>query len=70
MTANDWKSWCIIYSPFVLDGHLPRVYLENWLLFVDTCCLVVRPLITMDDIKESNNLILQFWSGIEWLYGP
>ena len=25
MTTNDWKSWCIIYSPIVLDGHRPRV---------------------------------------------
>ena len=25
MAANDWNSWCIIYSPLVLGGHLPWV---------------------------------------------
>ena len=58
MTADDWKSWCVVYSPLVLDGHLPRVYLENWLLFVDACRLMVKPSITMGNIEQSNNLML------------
>ena len=70
MTADDWKSWCIVYSPLVLDGHLPRVYLQNWLLFVDACRLMVKPSITVDDIEESNNLMLQFCLGVQRLYGP
>ncbi|KAI7847558.1 hypothetical protein BDC45DRAFT_451664 [Circinella umbellata] len=60
---------CLVYSPLVLDGHLPRVHLQNWLLFVDACRLMVKPSITMDDVEESNNLLLQFCIGVQRLYG-
>ena len=70
MTADDWKSWCIVYSPVVLDGHLERRYLENWLKFVDACRLMVKPSITIDEIQEAATLIHQFCTGVEDLYGP
>ena len=70
MTADDWKSQCVVYSPLVLDGHRPWVYLENWLLFVDACHLMVKPSITMGNIEQSNNLMLQFCTGVQRLYGP
>ncbi|OAD65928.1 hypothetical protein PHYBLDRAFT_152955 [Phycomyces blakesleeanus NRRL 1555(-)] len=35
--ADEWKLWCLIYSPVVLKDVLtPRMY-KNWIFFVDTC---------------------------------
>ncbi|KAG2215213.1 hypothetical protein INT45_013019, partial [Circinella minor] len=70
MTADDWKSWCIVYSSVVLDGHVERRYLENWFKFADTCRLMVKPSITIDEIQEAATLIHQFCTSVENLYGP
>ncbi|KAI9488485.1 hypothetical protein BDB00DRAFT_932686 [Zychaea mexicana] len=51
----------------MLDGQLPRRYLENWLTFVDACHLLVKPSITVDDIAEANKLLQQFCTGAERL---
>ncbi|OAD66582.1 hypothetical protein PHYBLDRAFT_152381 [Phycomyces blakesleeanus NRRL 1555(-)] len=56
MKADEWKSWCIIYSPFVLKHVLPAKNLENWILFVDACRLLTKPSITDKEIDEATTL--------------
>ena len=36
-TAEQWKTWIIVYSPVVLKGVLPPSHLQCWLLFVRAC---------------------------------
>ncbi|OAD76834.1 hypothetical protein PHYBLDRAFT_142337 [Phycomyces blakesleeanus NRRL 1555(-)] len=31
MKDDEWKSWCLIYSPFVLKRILPVKHLSNWI---------------------------------------
>lgn len=35
MKASEWKSWVIIYSPYVLRDYLPKRYLDNGIEFVN-----------------------------------
>ncbi|OAD72407.1 hypothetical protein PHYBLDRAFT_169538 [Phycomyces blakesleeanus NRRL 1555(-)] len=34
MKADEWKSWCVIYSPFVLKHVLPAKNLKNWIFLL------------------------------------
>ncbi|KAG2215580.1 hypothetical protein INT45_000726 [Circinella minor] len=70
MTADGWKSWCIVYSPVVLDGHAEQRYLESWFKFADICRLMVKPSITIDEVQEAATLIQQFCTSVENLYEP
>ncbi|OAD71071.1 hypothetical protein PHYBLDRAFT_115016, partial [Phycomyces blakesleeanus NRRL 1555(-)] len=37
MKADKWKSWCLVYSPTVLSGHLLQKHFDNWMCFVNVC---------------------------------
>ena len=69
MTADDWKSWVLVYSPIVLQGVIGVELLAHWLCFVDACRLLVRPSITNDDLDEAHTLLQNFCIGVEEEYG-
>ena len=70
MTADDWKSWILVYSPLVLQGHISRDKLNHWLLFVNACRALVRPAITETDLAAAHAGLLAFCRGVEEIYGP
>ncbi|KAG1245428.1 hypothetical protein G6F68_015062 [Rhizopus microsporus] len=49
MKGDQWKTWCLIYSPYLLKGVIPRSDYTNWLRFVSACRLVVKPSITLSE---------------------
>ncbi|OAD70564.1 hypothetical protein PHYBLDRAFT_148475 [Phycomyces blakesleeanus NRRL 1555(-)] len=49
--ADEWKLWCLIYSPFVLKHILPVKHLSNWMFFVNACRLLTEPSVTPDHIQ-------------------
>ncbi|OAD76909.1 hypothetical protein PHYBLDRAFT_165407 [Phycomyces blakesleeanus NRRL 1555(-)] len=69
MKADEWKSWCIIYSPFVLKHVLPAKNLENWILFVDACRLLTKPSINDKEIDEAHSKLQLFCTRFQTLYG-
>ena len=69
MTADDWKAWCLIYSPFVLRGVLPTAQYHHWLLFVSACRLLARTVITYIEIDEAHTLLEKFVRQCAQLYG-
>ncbi|OAD65504.1 hypothetical protein PHYBLDRAFT_72291 [Phycomyces blakesleeanus NRRL 1555(-)] len=69
MKADEWKSWCVIYSPFVLKHVLPAKNLENWILFVDTYRLLTKPLINNKEIDEAHSKLQLFCTRFQTLYG-
>ncbi|OAD78076.1 hypothetical protein PHYBLDRAFT_164953 [Phycomyces blakesleeanus NRRL 1555(-)] len=69
MKADEWKSWCVIYSPFVLKHVLPAKNLENWILFVDACRLLTKPSINDKEIDEAHSKLQLFCTRFQTLYG-
>ncbi|OAD80856.1 hypothetical protein PHYBLDRAFT_161494 [Phycomyces blakesleeanus NRRL 1555(-)] len=69
MKADKWKSWCIIYSPFVLKHVLPAKNLENWILFVDACRLLTKTSINDKEIDEAHSKLQLFCTRFQTLYG-
>ena len=69
MKASDWKSWCLIYSPFVLYKILPNDEFMNWMHFVTACRLIARPSLLRSEIIKAHEELLEFCRGCEILYG-
>lgn len=68
MTADDWKAWCLVYSPFVLKDVLAHRYYVHWMLFVSACRLLAKTVITYDEIDEAHRLLERFVRGCARLY--
>lgn len=47
---------------------MPTKYLDNWMLFVNACRLILRPAIQQIDVDKAHSLFLQFLIGCEKLY--
>ncbi|OAD79378.1 hypothetical protein PHYBLDRAFT_162452 [Phycomyces blakesleeanus NRRL 1555(-)] len=69
MKADEWKSWCIIYSPFVLKHVLSAKNLKSWILFVDACRLLTKPSINDKEIDEAHSKLQLFCTRFQTLYG-
>ena len=69
MKAAEWKSWCLVYSPFLLVGLLDTAKLQNWMDFVNACRLLFKPSLTEDELTRAHQLLLSFCTGFEEIYG-
>ena len=68
MTADDWKSSVLVYSPVVLQGRLPQPKLVHWLRFVNACRLLIRPSLTEDDLTLAHEHMVAFCQDVQVLY--
>ncbi|OAD66215.1 hypothetical protein PHYBLDRAFT_175507 [Phycomyces blakesleeanus NRRL 1555(-)] len=70
MKADEWKSWCLIYSPVLLKTRLRDDLLGNWIHFVDACRELTKPSITKNGIKKAHESLEEFCVGCEDFYKP
>ena len=68
-TADEWKNWIVLYSPYVLCDLLPERDYQCWCYFVESCQLVCQPLLNREQITLAHDLIVKFCSTYERLYG-
>ncbi|ESN98024.1 hypothetical protein HELRODRAFT_184783 [Helobdella robusta] len=68
MKADEWKSWCLVYSPVLLRGHLPEAHLGNWTTFVNACQYLSMPNISMAHLDEAHQSLETFCRECEKLY--
>ncbi len=69
MKADEWKHWALVYSPYCLHGVLPAEDLEIWLLFVNACYLICRPVVTKKDCEDAHKDFVEFCNKFEARYG-
>ncbi|KAG2191502.1 hypothetical protein INT47_010971 [Mucor saturninus] len=69
MKADEWKSWCLVYSPVLLKDRLPRDNLDNWMCFVNACRYLSKPSISEDELAEAHFCLELFGQGCQNLYG-
>ncbi|OAD66773.1 hypothetical protein PHYBLDRAFT_152043 [Phycomyces blakesleeanus NRRL 1555(-)] len=67
--ADEWRSWCLIYSLVVLKDALPEDDYKNWTLFVKTCQKLTGPSVTYSEIDSAHQLLREFGKEWETLYG-
>ena len=68
-TAEQWKSWVTVFSPFALFDHLPDDHYKCWLNFVKACKLLSQPMIRISEVGSAHALLLKFCREVEKLYG-
>ena len=68
-TADEWKNWITLYSPFVLHSILPQTDFNCLCDFVEACQLLCQPILRKSQIVHAHQLILQFCITFEHLYG-
>ncbi|CAB3980413.1 Hypothetical predicted protein [Paramuricea clavata] len=60
-TAEQWKTWVTVFSPFALFGHLPSRHYKCWLNFVKACKLLSKPMIQISEVGTAHSLLIKFF---------
>ena len=68
-TADEWKNWITLYSPYVLHGLLPQQDYNCWCSFIEACQLVCLPVVTTAQIMEAHYHFVNFCTTFEQIYG-
>ena len=68
-TAEQWKSWVTVFSPFALLGRLSANHYKCWLNFVEACKLLSQPIVKITDIGSAHSILLKFCREVEKIYG-
>ena len=68
-TAEQWKNWTCFFSLPALKGVLPFRHYRCWQLFVKACYLLCRRTLTVEQLQQADELLLQFCSKFVDLYG-
>lgn len=68
-TADQWKSFTILFSVYALHGILPATDLEVWRDFVMACTFFCSTVITEARAELAHTYILKFCRNIEQYYG-
>ncbi|OAD81271.1 hypothetical protein PHYBLDRAFT_104605 [Phycomyces blakesleeanus NRRL 1555(-)] len=66
--ADEWKSWCLVYSPVVLKDVLPLNKFRNWMLFIKACRILVMSNICESDIAIAHKYLEDYCKMCETLY--
>ncbi|OAD65310.1 hypothetical protein PHYBLDRAFT_176230 [Phycomyces blakesleeanus NRRL 1555(-)] len=68
MKADEWKSWCLVYSLVVLRDVLPLPEFKNWIEFINACRYFTKPSVSEEDIEKGHKCLEEFCKGCETLY--
>ena len=68
-TADQWKSFTLLFSIYALWDILPRSDLELWRDFVMACSCLCSPVITETKAMLAHSYLLKFCQDFEALYG-
>ena len=68
-TADQWRNWTIIFSLYALRDILPHRHYNCWQLFVKACYLLCRRTITLQQLQQADDLVMEFCAAFELLYG-
>ena len=69
MTAEQWKMWTLVYSPFILQRILPREHFNVLNFFIEACALICHPCITVEEVVTANRSFIEYGNQFQRLYG-
>ena len=68
-TAEQWKTWTLVYSSYALHGLLSDAEFKMWHTFVTACRKLVAPVVSCDDARVADLLFVKFCKEVERSYG-
>ena len=66
--GKEWENWILIYSCPILKNFLDYKYVEHWSKFVESLYILLKTLITEEDLNQANKLLSEFVYEAEELY--
>ena len=69
LKAAEWKSWVLIYSPFLLQNHLTARKFKHWMKLVDACRILLKPSMTFNEVDNAHSYLVDFCKEYETIYG-
>ena len=70
LTADQWKNWVLGYSMFAIHSILPPEHVKCWSIFVEACSVLLKPVLTFEDVTKGDEKLIAFCTEYERLYGP
>ncbi|KAK3910317.1 Peptide chain release factor 1 [Frankliniella fusca] len=67
--AQTWLTWLLFVSILVFHENLPEVYSQHWLLLVIAINLLLKEVISQDDVEMARLLLSEFVEEAQQLYG-
>jgi hypothetical protein len=67
-TGAQWKCWTMVASVYALKDILPSADYSIWMTFVNACRSVVKPLLTLEDAKNGQDLFVKFGEEVATQY--
>ena len=58
MTADQWKNWTLVYSPYILSTVLPKSHYDCWMLFVGACRLICGRTISCLELEQADEMLI------------
>lgn len=68
-TADQWKNWTVYFSMIVLRDHLSTDIYNCWQCFVLACRFLSSKIISVEQLKLGDALLMQFCRRTETLFG-
>ena len=59
----------LVYSVLLLHSILTPEDLQCWSHFVEACSLLLKPIVTIDDVNKGDEKLIVFCNTYENLYG-
>ena len=69
-TAEQWKTWVVVFSSYALFEYLPADHYSCWILFIQACRILCSPTIRITDVGTAHELLMKFCRSFETVYGP
>jgi hypothetical protein len=69
-TADQWKSWCLIYSTLALRNILSEEHRQYWQSFIDCLSLWGQTIVTYEEIVYGDLAMKDFLIKIKSVWGP
>ena len=67
--ADQWKSWCLIYSTLALRDILPENHRCYWQSFIDCLSLWGQTIISREEIEYGDLAMRDFLTKLESVWG-
>ncbi|KAI7906475.1 uncharacterized protein BX663DRAFT_427432, partial [Cokeromyces recurvatus] len=69
LKGDEFRSWMLVYSSLLLKGRIIGEHMTNWLRFVGANQILSSPSITLNEINDAHDLLVEFVKSNVKLYG-
>ena len=66
--ADEWATWLLVLSPYLLPQRLEKKPYEHWMLLVKASRILLSPCLSLLELDTAHDLLKSFLVGFEEIY--